>query len=321
MNAFRFITARTSVQKLSRQLILFFFFCYFFLLLCSIRLRAGGDCESADMVIADPKRVKAASDSFRAMTSLGDKEPDLVQVTTFSLSFVMRMLSQLVCNIFVLFVWFDVIESVCTVLFWIYFVCVIYQIVHWALSLLTFHSYLYCWLYQACMRPCPSDGLPVMGVVPRVEGAYISCGHNCWGILWAPASGLAMAELIATGESSTIDLKSFSPERFDRSGRSARRGKKMGTVEVGEQWWRRRWRRQSKKKQDMTWHTWTKRSWWRTYKKCKSGEESSETKMSRSEQHWTGQSVHLQCDNVRILDLRFRHVNSLLYKYMCFCYL
>lgn len=86
------------------------------------------------------------------------------------------------------------------------------------------------------MRPCPSDGLPVMGVVPRVEGAYISCGHNCWGILWAPASGLAMAELVATGVSTTLDLKSFAPDRFDRSGRNTRRGKKMGTVEVGEQW-------------------------------------------------------------------------------------
>ena len=57
---------------------------FFFPPSCSIRLRAGGDCESADMVIADPKRVKAASDSFRSMTSLGDKEPDLVQVNHFS---------------------------------------------------------------------------------------------------------------------------------------------------------------------------------------------------------------------------------------------
>lgn len=39
---------------------------------------------------------------------------------------------------------------------------------------------------QACMRPCPPDALPIMGKVPHVRGAYISAGHNCWGILWAP---------------------------------------------------------------------------------------------------------------------------------------
>jgi glycine/D-amino acid oxidase-like deaminating enzyme len=86
------------------------------------------------------------------------------------------------------------------------------------------------------MRPCPSDGLPVMGKVPEVEGAYISCGHNCWGILWAPASGLAVAELMATGTSSTLNLQHFSPDRFDRAGAASRRGKKKGSVEVGEQW-------------------------------------------------------------------------------------
>lgn len=86
------------------------------------------------------------------------------------------------------------------------------------------------------MRPCPSDGLPVMGKVPHIEGAYISCGHNCWGILWAPASGLAIAELVATGASTTINLNHFSPGRFDNTGKRDRRGKKIGTVEVGEQW-------------------------------------------------------------------------------------
>ena len=44
------------------------------------RLRAGGDCESADLIVADPKRIKAASESFRLMSSLGDKAPDQTQV-------------------------------------------------------------------------------------------------------------------------------------------------------------------------------------------------------------------------------------------------
>lgn len=32
------------------------------------------------MITVDPKRVKAAGDSFREMTSLGDKKPDQIQV-------------------------------------------------------------------------------------------------------------------------------------------------------------------------------------------------------------------------------------------------
>lgn len=87
---------------------------------------------------------------------------------------------------------------------------------------------------QACMRPCPGDGLPVMGQVEGIEGAYLSCGHNCWGILWAPVSGLAMAELLLQGKSTTLDLTPFKPSRF--MARGAKRGRKRGAMEVGEQW-------------------------------------------------------------------------------------
>ncbi|MDX1433036.1 MAG: FAD-dependent oxidoreductase, partial [Gammaproteobacteria bacterium] len=41
----------------------------------------------------------------------------------------------------------------------------------------------------ACYRPVCADGLPVMGEVPGVAGAYVATGHSCWGILNAPASG------------------------------------------------------------------------------------------------------------------------------------
>lgn len=84
------------------------------------------------------------------------------------------------------------------------------------------------------MRPCPADGLPVMGAVEGVEGAYLSFGHNCWGILWAPISGKAMAELIVTGGCSEIDLSPFKPSRFIRA--MGKRGRKKGLMEVGEQW-------------------------------------------------------------------------------------
>lgn len=92
---------------------------------------------------------------------------------------------------------------------------------------------------QACMRPCLPDARPMMGKVGHVRGAYISAGHNCWGILWAPVSGLAMSELIIDGEASCVDLRRFSPMRFAGSpgqGGGGSRGRKMGTVAVGEQW-------------------------------------------------------------------------------------
>ena len=87
---------------------------------------------------------------------------------------------------------------------------------------------------QACMRPCPPDALPLMGRVPNIQGAYMSAGHNCWGILWAPVSGKAMSELIVDGEASCVDLRPFNPGRFmpKKSGR----GRKQGTRPVGEQW-------------------------------------------------------------------------------------
>merc|ERR1712008_590330 len=91
---------------------------------------------------------------------------------------------------------------------------------------------------QACMRPCLPDALPIMGKVGHVRGAYISAGHNCWGILWAPVSGLAMSELILDGNASCINLARFKPGRFRaaRTGNSGGRGRKMGEVPVGEQW-------------------------------------------------------------------------------------
>ena len=67
---------------------------------------------------------------------------------------------------------------------------------------------------QACMRPCPPDAMPMMGKVGPVRGAYMSAGHNCWGILWAPVSGLSMAELIMDGAPKCVDLRPFAPGRF-----------------------------------------------------------------------------------------------------------
>jgi len=87
---------------------------------------------------------------------------------------------------------------------------------------------------QACMRPCPPDAMPYMGKIPGFEGAYINAGHNCWGIAWAPACGKAMAELILEGESSSIDLRPFDPNRFTK--KVSGRGRKRQGESVGEQW-------------------------------------------------------------------------------------
>ena len=66
---------------------------------------------------------------------------------------------------------------------------------------------------QSCYRPVLEDGLPVIGQVPGIRGAYVATGHSVWGILNAPATGEAMAELIATG-AATLDLSAFDPGRL-----------------------------------------------------------------------------------------------------------
>ena len=92
---------------------------------------------------------------------------------------------------------------------------------------------------QACMRPCTPDGLPVMGVLPGVRNAYVAAGHNAWGILWAPVTGLAMSQLIVDGEASVANIKPFSPRRFDTLTQRTllrQRGRQRGDDSIGEQW-------------------------------------------------------------------------------------
>jgi glycine/D-amino acid oxidase-like deaminating enzyme len=67
---------------------------------------------------------------------------------------------------------------------------------------------------QACFRPVAEDGLPLMGAVPGFDGAYIASGHNVWGMLNAPATGEAMAELILDGAARQVDITRFAPERL-----------------------------------------------------------------------------------------------------------
>jgi len=65
----------------------------------------------------------------------------------------------------------------------------------------------------ACYRPVTDDGLPLIGPVPGVKGAFVATGHGPWGMLNAPATGLALAELIADGAPKMLDLRPFDPAR------------------------------------------------------------------------------------------------------------
>jgi glycine/D-amino acid oxidase-like deaminating enzyme len=67
---------------------------------------------------------------------------------------------------------------------------------------------------QACFRPVTQDGLPLIGRVPNIKGVYVATGHNVWGILNAPATGEALAELIADGVARSTDLTPFDPVRL-----------------------------------------------------------------------------------------------------------
>jgi glycine/D-amino acid oxidase-like deaminating enzyme len=67
---------------------------------------------------------------------------------------------------------------------------------------------------QACYRPVTRDGLPLIGRVPGLDNAYVATGHSVWGILNAPATGEALAELILDGAARTVDVSPFDPARL-----------------------------------------------------------------------------------------------------------
>jgi glycine/D-amino acid oxidase-like deaminating enzyme len=77
---------------------------------------------------------------------------------------------------------------------------------------------------QACYRPVTDDGVPLIGRVPGAPGVYIATGHGPWGMLNAPGTGLALAELIVDGMARSLDLDAFDPARLRSAGRIARGG-------------------------------------------------------------------------------------------------
>jgi glycine/D-amino acid oxidase-like deaminating enzyme len=67
---------------------------------------------------------------------------------------------------------------------------------------------------QACFRPVARDGLPLIGRIAGIKNAYVATGHSVWGMLNAPATGEAMAELVADGRARSTDLGPFDPARL-----------------------------------------------------------------------------------------------------------
>ncbi len=64
-----------------------------------------------------------------------------------------------------------------------------------------------------------ADGLPMIGAYGENKGLFVAAGFNGGGFSYGPATGKAMAQLIANGRS-TLDLGPFDPNRFARGGAS-----------------------------------------------------------------------------------------------------
>jgi D-amino-acid dehydrogenase len=64
----------------------------------------------------------------------------------------------------------------------------------------------------AGLRPATPDGLPLIGALPGLEGAYLATGHGMLGVTLAPATATLLAPLVLRGESAR-ELAPFDPGR------------------------------------------------------------------------------------------------------------
>ena len=62
------------------------------------------------------------------------------------------------------------------------------------------------------------DSHAILGLVPGLEGFYVATGFSGHGIMHSPAAGKVMAEVILTGQATTIDIAPLTIERFGRGG-------------------------------------------------------------------------------------------------------
>jgi glycine/D-amino acid oxidase-like deaminating enzyme len=65
---------------------------------------------------------------------------------------------------------------------------------------------------RACARPQSVDGLPLVGAVPGLRGAFVCAGHGPWGVSTGPASARMIADLVL-GRGPGIP-RELDPDRF-----------------------------------------------------------------------------------------------------------
>ncbi len=65
----------------------------------------------------------------------------------------------------------------------------------------------------ACLRPVSPDGLPVIGRVPGQDRVYVVSGAGKKGILFGPAMGKAVSDLVISGRTD-LPVGEFTPDRF-----------------------------------------------------------------------------------------------------------
>lgn len=63
------------------------------------------------------------------------------------------------------------------------------------------------------LRPCTSDGLPMIGRAPGFDNLIIATGHGMSGLQLAPVTGRLVAELVF-GRAPSLDLRPVRPDRF-----------------------------------------------------------------------------------------------------------
>ena len=60
------------------------------------------------------------------------------------------------------------------------------------------------------------DHNPILGEHPELAGFHLANGFSGHGLMMAPATGAALAEILTTGVSSSLDVSAFDPGRFAR---------------------------------------------------------------------------------------------------------
>lgn len=73
----------------------------------------------------------------------------------------------------------------------------------------------------AGLRPLTPDDYPIMGFAPGIGGFVNACGWGGHGVMHAPIAGRLIAQLIADGKTTTMDITPFRLERFAEKGSHA----------------------------------------------------------------------------------------------------